>query len=143
MLGIANVNIAENIVLGIAILSVLWLTLSLRHSALDGGGLFPALIPMALLWIVAIAIVLTFHLSPFHLIWLFILGIPLSLIAIMIPPVQSLSMGFLILLSMTGASQGEQENPEQIVRSKTQRSSGKQNPTGKGFGRANSSKKKK
>ncbi|MGB3491945.1 MAG: hypothetical protein WBA57_04410 [Elainellaceae cyanobacterium] len=142
MLSIANVNVAENIVLGIATLSVLWLILSLRYSALDGDGIFPALVPMILLWIVAIALVPTFHISPFHLIWLFIVAIPLGLIAIVIPPVQALSMGLLILLAMTGSSQSEREHPEQTVQLKSQRSRSQQNSTGQGFGQANPSKKK-
>lgn len=107
-------EIAKNITLGIALFWGFWQFLSLRHSITNGEGIIPAAIPSLLLYIICIIVVLIFHLSPFHLIWLgvvaFFLGVPLT----MFPPILGLSIAFIALLGMSSnvdEDEGEMTKP--------------------------------
>jgi hypothetical protein len=95
------IEIASNTVLAVAIIGMVGLLFALRQAAIQGGGIFPAIIPTLFIFTGAIAGVELLHVSPFHLIWLFILSLVLGIAAIMVPPIQTLSMGFLVLLKMT------------------------------------------
>ena len=103
-------EIAENTTLAIAIVWVLWQILSLRDAAVNGKGIFPAIIPSSILFGVSIALVLFFHLSPFHLLWLSIACFVFGFLAIILPPVQSLSMSLLAFLAMTSTSETDRDD---------------------------------
>lgn len=108
-------EIAEKITLIASILWVIWSMLSLRNAVLEGGGIFPASITSVLLFIIGIVTILIFHLSPLHLIWLFILSFPLGLLAITTPIGQQIGIGVLALFSLTRTEDVEfsrvEENP--------------------------------
>ena len=63
-----------------------------------------------------IIVVLAFHRSPFHLIWLgvvsFFLGVPLM----MFPPIQGLSIGFIGLLAMTANGNNQEEEDSESIK---------------------------
>jgi len=71
-------EIAEKITLIASIFWVIWSMLSLRNAFLEEEGIFPASITSVLLFFISIVAILIFHLSPFHLIWLFVLSFPLG-----------------------------------------------------------------
>lgn len=108
-------EIAEKITLTASILWVIWSMLSLRNAVLEGGGIFPASITSVLLFIIGIVTILIFHLSPLHLIWLFILSFPLGLLAMTTPIGQQIGIGVLALFSLTRTEDAElsrvEENP--------------------------------
>ncbi|MGK7906380.1 MAG: hypothetical protein AB4040_04025 [Synechococcus sp.] len=104
---------AENITLIIAIFLVLGQILSIRNAAIHGGGIFPASVPSLLFFIISIVIVLALQLSPFHLIWLLIVCFIVGILAIVSPQVQQLSMGFFVLLSMTGSKYKDDKEEEE------------------------------
>jgi hypothetical protein len=130
-------EIAENITLGIALFWALWQFLSLRYLIANGKSVFPATIPSLLLYIICIVVVLAFHRSPFHLIWLavvsFFLGVPLM----MFPPVQGLSIGFMGLLAMTSNANNQEDEDSETIKSsshkKMQIKPSKSSQKGKGF----------
>jgi hypothetical protein len=101
-------EIAENITLAIAIFLVLWQILSLRNAVVNGGSIFPAMIPSLMFFTISIAVVLALHISAFHLVWLFLVCFILGIVAIVSPQVQALSMNLVALLAMTG-THGEDE----------------------------------
>ena len=105
-------EVAERITLGIAVFWALWQLLSLRYCAVNSKGIFPAMIPSFFLFVITIATVLIFHLSPLHLIWLAIACFFLGLPAILFPPIQLASMRFLALLAMTKISEASKEEEE-------------------------------
>ncbi len=98
-------NVAEKTTLAIAMLWALLQLLSLRNGAVNGDGVFPAMIPAFFLFVLSIAVVLIVHLSPLHLLWLAVACFLLGLLAIMLPPVQFLSTLFFALLAKTGFSE--------------------------------------
>lgn len=100
-------EIAENATLTIAVFWVLWQLLAIRNAAINGKGIFPAIIPSSILFGISIVLILFFHLSPFHLLWLSVICFFFGFLAILSPQVQALSMGFFAFLSMTGASQAD------------------------------------
>ena len=100
-------EIAEKITLTASILWVVWNILSLRNAVLEGEGIFPASITSTLILIISIFTIQVFHLSPLHLIWLFILSFPLGLLAITTPIGQKIGIGLMVLLSMTGTKDEE------------------------------------
>jgi hypothetical protein len=134
----------ETITLVIAIFWALWQLLSLRDAAINGEGVFPAMIPSFFLFVGAIATVLLLHLSPLHLIWLavvcFLAGLPVMLIG----PIQEASMGFFVLLAMTGKPSKDEEsrksqtttaqNFQEILEKSAQPKSQKSSKNAKGFG---------
>lgn len=65
----------------------------------ESKTIFPPNIPVLLLFTIAIAGVLIFHLSPFHLLWMAIASVILGALSIMLPPVQGLSLSFLGVLA--------------------------------------------
>jgi membrane protein implicated in regulation of membrane protease activity len=96
----------------------------------------------------AIATVLLLHLSPLHLIWLavvcFFAGLPVMLIG----PIQEASMGFFVLLAMTGKPSEDEEssknqettdqNFQDILEKSAPQNSRKSSKNAKGFGTPNS-----
>lgn len=106
------IAIASNTVLAIAIVWIIWQLFVLRQAATQGSSIFPAMIPAVFIFAGAITTVELLHLSPLHLIWLFIVSFLLGLVAIMVPPVQSLSMGFFTLLAMTATASANAENTD-------------------------------
>ena len=122
-------EIAENITLGLAIFWALWQFLSLRHEIVNGGGVTPPAIPALLLYIVCIVVVLSFHLSPFHLIWLAVVSFFLGIVAIILPPVQALSIAFLGLVTVFLRS--NKDNNQQVESSLKNEIKAKQNKSGK------------
>lgn len=126
-------EIAEKITLIASILWVIWSMLSLRNAVLEGGGIFPASITSVLLFIIGIVTILIFHLSPLHLIWLFILSFPLGLLAMTTPIGQQIGIGLLALFSLTRTEDAEfsrvEENPG-VEKKANKRSSAKR----RGFG---------
>ncbi len=108
-------EIAEKITLITSILWVIWSMLSLRNAVVEGEGIFPASITSVLLFIIGIVTILIFHLSPLHLIWLFVLSFPLGLLAMMTPIGQQIGIGVLALFSLTRTEDadesGVEENP--------------------------------
>ncbi|MGK7879644.1 MAG: hypothetical protein AB4060_06035 [Crocosphaera sp.] len=94
-------EIAGKITLITSIVWVIWSILSLRNAVVEGEGIVPASILSVLFWIISIVTILIFHLSPLHLIWLFILGFPLAFFAMMTPLGQEVGIGLLALLSWT------------------------------------------
>jgi hypothetical protein len=101
LLNASPITIARNTVLVIAIASVIGLVFSLRQDVIQGDSIFPATIPILFLFAGAIVGVELLHVSPFHLLWLFIVSLLLGSVAIMVPPIQTLSMSFLAFLAMT------------------------------------------
>lgn len=85
--------------LGFAIIYVLAQYWNLWADVQEMEGIFPASIPILLLFTIAIVVVLIFHLSPFHLLWMAIASVIVGFFSIMLPPVQGLSMDFLVLLA--------------------------------------------
>ena len=127
-------KIAENIVLAIALLWALWQFLSLRYNIVNGDGIFPAFIPSFLLYVIFIVIVLAFHLSSFHLIWLGILAFFLGIPLIMVPPIQGLSIAFMGLLAMSSQTdEQEEKNIELSLDNKKLIKTNKPSKKGKGF----------
>jgi hypothetical protein len=134
----------ETITLVIAIFWALWQLLSLRDAAINGESVFPAMIPAFFLFVGAIATVLLLHLSPLHLIWLavvcFFAGLPVMLIG----PIQEASMGFFVLLAMTGKPNEKEESSkhqkttdqsfQDILEKSAQLNSRKLSKNTKGFG---------
>ena len=134
----------ETITLVIAIFWALWQLLSLRDAAINGEGVFPAMIPAFFLFVGAIATVLLLHLSPLHLIWLavvcFFAGLPVMLIG----PIQEASMGFFVLLAMTGKPSEDEEssknqettdqNFQDVLEKSAQQNSRQSSKNAKGFG---------
>lgn len=100
----------ETITLVIAIFWALWQLLSLRDAAINGESVFPAMISSFFLFVGAILTVLLLHLSPLHLIWLavvcFFAGLPIMLVG----PIQEASIGFFVLLAMTGKPRENEES---------------------------------
>ncbi|WPF87394.1 hypothetical protein WEU38_11280 [Cyanobacterium aponinum AL20118] len=103
-------ELAQNITLVIAILWALLQIFSIRYSLSNTGGVFPASISSLLLYFVSIAVVLGFHLSPFHLIWLAIVSLVLGFPLMIFPPVYSLCIAFLGLLAMTTSLPDNDDN---------------------------------
>jgi hypothetical protein len=134
----------ETITLVIAIFWALWQLLSLRNAAINGEGVFPAMIPAFFLFVGAIATVLLLHLSPLHLIWLAVVCFLAGLPVILIGPIQKASMGFFVLLAMTGKPHEDEEsrksqettnqNFQDILEKSTQPNSQKSSKNAKGFG---------
>lgn len=134
----------ETITLVIAIFWALWQLLSLRYAAINSESVFPAMIPSFFLFVGAILTVLSLHLSPLHLIWLavlcFLAGLPIMLVG----PIQEASMGFFVLLAMTGKPSENEEssknqetidkNFQEILEKSTQSNSRKSSKSTKGFG---------
>ena len=108
-------EIAEKITLSTSIFWVIWSMLSLRNAVVEGDGIFPASITSVLLFLIGIVTILIFHLSPLHLIWLFVLSFPLGLLAMMTPIGQQIGIGVLALFSLTRTEDadesGVEENP--------------------------------
>ena len=103
-------EIAENIVLVIAVLWVIWQVLSLRDRVFNGGEIIPPEITSLLIFMIFMALVVALPISSLNLIWLFVLSIVLGLITMTFPLGQTIGMGFLFLLSMTGkVKDGEEE----------------------------------
>ncbi len=65
-----------------------------------------------ILFIISIVIVVIFHFSPFHLIWLAVASFFLGIVSIMLPPVQGLSFIFLGLVKVF--SQVDDDNEQQV-----------------------------
>lgn len=126
-------EIAEKITLIASILWVIWSMLSLRNAVVEGEGIFPASITSVLLFIIGIVTILIFHLSPLHLIWLFILSFPFGLLAMTTPIGQQIGIGVLALFSLTRTEDAEfsrvEENPG-VEKKADKRSSAKR----RGFG---------
>ena len=100
-------EIAEKITLSTSIFWVIWSMLSLRNAVVEGDGIFPASITSVLLFLIGIVTILIFHLSPLHLIWLFVLSFPLGLLAMMTPIGQQIGIGVLALFSLTKTEEAE------------------------------------
>ena len=107
-------EIAKNAILAIAIFWFLWQILSIRDAAVNCREIFPAIIPSSILFGLSISLILFFHLSPFHLIWLSIACFFFGYLAIISPQIQALSMGFFAFLAMTGANKTD-ENDEAVA----------------------------
>ncbi|MEM8719293.1 MAG: hypothetical protein AAGE84_08280 [Cyanobacteria bacterium P01_G01_bin.39] len=126
-------EIVEKITLITSVLWVIWSMLSLRNAVVEGEGIFPASITSVLLLIIGIVTILIFHLSPLHLIWIFVLSFPLGLLAVMTPIGQQLGMGVLALFSLTRTEDTEfsevEENPRIEKRANKQKDTEK-----RGFG---------
>ena len=106
-------EIAEKITLSTSIFWVIWSMLSLRNAVLEGEGVFPASITSILLFIIGIVTILIFHLSPFHLIWLFVLSFPLGLLAMTTPIGQQIGIGILALFFLTGTKDADESRTEE------------------------------
>jgi lysylphosphatidylglycerol synthetase-like protein (DUF2156 family) len=126
-------EIAEKITLITSILWVIWSMLSLRNAVVEGEGIFPASITSVLLFIIGIVTILIFHLSPFHLIWLFVLSFPLGLLAIITPIGQQIGIGVLALFSLTRTEDSEFSEVEENQRVE-KRANKRKDTKGRGFG---------
>lgn len=109
-------EIAEKITLVTSVLWVIWSMLSLRNAVVEGEGIFPASITSLIIFFISIVTILIFHLSPLHLIWVFVLSFPLGLLAIMTPIGQQLGMGVLALLSLTRTEDPEFSEVEENLK---------------------------
>jgi hypothetical protein len=126
-------EIAEKITLIASILWVIWSMLSLRNAVVEGEGIFPASITSVLLFIIGIVTILIFHLSPLHLIWLFVLSFPLGLLAIITPIGQQIGIGVLALFSLTRTEDSEFSEAEEN-QGVEKRANKRKDPKGRGFG---------
>ncbi|MDM8520406.1 hypothetical protein QUF64_10190 [Anaerolineales bacterium HSG6] len=95
-------EIAENIILGLPVIWLIWYPIVLRQRIIKGLILVPFMVTAWFLFIGFTAIVILFDLSCFHLIWMFVLSFVAGLGVIIFPPVQMAVIYLMILLSLTG-----------------------------------------
>lgn len=93
------ISILAKGLLGLAIIYTLAQYWNVWADVQEGESIFPPSIPVLLLFTIAITVVLIFHLSPFHLLWMAIASVIVGALSILLPPVQGLSMVFILLLA--------------------------------------------
>ncbi len=106
------ISILEWIVLTIFILFTILYVVGLRQSVVSHESVFPASLLHFPLLIISLAIVIGFHWSPFHLIWMFFLTFLLAIVAIITGVGQSIAMGIMYAFSLTRFDTDERDDED-------------------------------
>ncbi len=94
-------EILSNFILLYAIIWIVWQIIVLRRDIGAGKHIIPTYVTFLLIFAIFVLVTVVFQLSPFHLLWLFILSIVLSFKLLVFPVVQKIAMTFVILLAMS------------------------------------------
>ena len=92
-------EILGKVILILAIIWPVWQIFNIRKHVINGGIIMPPFITTLFVFIIFVLIVIVFKLSPFHLLWLFLLSFVIGIVLIVFPPVQKITMGFLAILA--------------------------------------------
>ncbi len=107
-------EILQTGILIVAILGSIWQLMTIRKQVVTGGVVIPSYVMVVLCFSFCLLLLLFFHRSPFHLLWLSFVSLVIGFASLFFPPLLAVAMLFITAMSLTRRKSGG-ENQDPII----------------------------